>query len=257
MDTLMKQNILPEKLFQYQPCTSKTMANLANGVIHFGSPSQFNDPFDCSFTFPAPTAEQLPLLRDFFLKENAETIPERDEDFAEFINDKHDSIFALIKEEQIDPLGICCFSKNRPELADSFLMWAHYASSHTGFCLEFETSNKPFSLAKEVKYDALLFELDIHQSLIDGGVDDNCVRTKSKHWGYEDEWRIIVMPKSDKHKYAGYEPCQLTAVYFGARMNAAEQNAIANIVRQNNPDIALIKMKCHARTFQLEMEKLA
>lgn len=39
---------LPKRLYKYQPLTSQTLANLKNQVIYFGSPQNFNDPYDCN-----------------------------------------------------------------------------------------------------------------------------------------------------------------------------------------------------------------
>ena len=109
------------------------MANIINSVIHLGSPSRFNDPFDCAFTFPLPTAEQLPLLRKSFLDNDSEPLPESDVELTDLMASRRDATYQLVKAETIDKLGVCCLSEHRPESDDSFLMWSHYANKHYGF----------------------------------------------------------------------------------------------------------------------------
>ena len=43
------------------------------------------------------------------------------------------------------PLRILCLSQVAPEAADSFLMWGHYTSNHTGFVLEFDDQHPWFT----------------------------------------------------------------------------------------------------------------
>src|SRR5262249_27847691 len=47
-----------------------------------------------------------------------------------------------------DQYRIYCLS----EKPDVPLLWAHYASSHTGICLEFDARRSPFTAAKKVGY---------------------------------------------------------------------------------------------------------
>ncbi|WOJ89546.1 DUF2971 domain-containing protein [Methylocapsa polymorpha] len=74
------------------------------------------------------------------------------------------------------------------EIPDSPLMWAHYAGSHTGVCLEFDALTAPFTRrtgATKIKYRTTYPAHDIvtgYEFLI----------TKSQDWSYEAEWRLIA-----------------------------------------------------------------
>ena len=75
-----------------------------------------------------------------------------------------------------DKLGILCLSERR----DDILMWSHYASSHCGVCLEFDTKRMPFEKAGAVnyceKYPVLnAFKMD--RDVVAQGI----LCTKSKH----------------------------------------------------------------------------
>ena len=247
---------LPENLYQYQPCNELTMANIINSVIHLGSPSRFNDPFDCTFTFPPPTTEQLPLLRKSLLDNGSEPLPESDAELASLVASRHNATYQLIKSETIDKLGVCCLSEHHPESDGSFLMWSHYANKHYGFCLEFDTAKKPFSTAKYVDYVDAFPCVDIQRIQIEDRISeddrDKCLGTKSTHWEYEKEWRLI----SQKAGYEEYNPSQLTAVYFGFRMSDVELNAISKVLCSYGKQTPLFRMRPLNDSYRLEADKL-
>jgi hypothetical protein len=80
------------------------------------------------------------------------------------------------------------------EKPDSTIMWAHYACSHTGICLEFDSRRAPFTEAfppltgglHKVEYRATYPDYDF----FGGGYP--APFTKSDVWSYEAEWRLIV-----------------------------------------------------------------
>ncbi|BDD09510.1 hypothetical protein FUAX_19420 [Fulvitalea axinellae] len=102
------------------------------------------------------------------------------------------------------------------------LLWAHYANSHQGFCIEYDLdlllesypSDKIYSFP--IKYSKNPPEIDI--SDISGKDGISLVRklagNKSKKWDYENEYRIIT-DKSGEHTY-NFKAIQ--AIYFGLRM---------------------------------------
>ncbi|MEE9369125.1 MAG: DUF2971 domain-containing protein [Pontiella sp.] len=98
--------------------------------------------------------------------------------------------------EITNKLGISCFSEHHPKSTDSFLMWAHYTNGHHGFCLEFDTADKPFSTAVDIDYDDNFPTIDFYRLWKEGDLDDaevmKTLRTKSKHWEYEAEWRVFA-----------------------------------------------------------------
>jgi hypothetical protein len=65
-------------------------------------------------------------------------------------------------------------------------MWAHYADSHRGICLEFSTRNATFSTALQVSYSKDYPILDVTSS------DDLLpLIGKSASWAYEEEYRLV------------------------------------------------------------------
>lgn len=101
------------------------------------------------------------------------------------------------------------------------LLWAHYANSHTGFCIEYELRG----LKENYLIPPTVNELGLDykrspQKIIpqDFKKTELFLRklfaTKSKEWKYEDEIRLIF----DKYGFKDYHPSTLTGIYFGVEM---------------------------------------
>jgi hypothetical protein len=88
-------------------------------------------------------------------------------------------------------VGAFCLS----EVRDSLLMWAHYASSHTGFVIEFDSENSHFN-AKRTEQDEFCFlrPVDYRKERPRGTLLESIeglFTVKSSEWEYEREWRIL------------------------------------------------------------------
>ena len=44
----------PTTVFKYTPFTTQSLLNLAASSVYFGSPRDFNDPYDCAITMSIP-----------------------------------------------------------------------------------------------------------------------------------------------------------------------------------------------------------
>ena len=58
------------------------------------------------------------------------------------------NITEQMRHDGVDRWNLYCLS---PDPVNN-LMWSHYACSHTGVCLEFDTSSSVFSYVKEILY---------------------------------------------------------------------------------------------------------
>lgn len=61
---------LPLHLYKYEPLTTRALQNLKSQIIHFGSPLNFNDPYDCALTpnIKTPTDEDIEAIRHAYLR---------------------------------------------------------------------------------------------------------------------------------------------------------------------------------------------
>ncbi|WP_425342775.1 DUF2971 domain-containing protein [Piscinibacter koreensis] len=113
-------------------------------------------------------------------------------------------------------------------------MWSHYASSHTGFVLEFDAHHDHFwqqrspqdelrhlrrVVYRDTRPSATLTELDGFEWFL----------VKSSHWSYEREWRIlralseaqkIIPAKPHPICLFGFPPSAISSVILGSRASA-------------------------------------
>ena len=185
----------PEFLYKYLPLNQQNRGRVedifVNNRIYFCSPKEFNDPFDCCVELsPDGTEDEW---RDYLLGVLGYEQP----NVGQCERRKQvDRIIKAGKYRQIDPgvitrsihtLGIYCLSA----VKDEILLWSHYSEKHTGMVLEFKSrpGDTPFGRAQPVEYR----EQYPNVSMIGTDIDRwrALVLTKSKHWEYEKEYRII------------------------------------------------------------------
>lgn len=107
------------------------------------------------------------------------------------------------------------------------LLWAHYANSHKGFCIEYDTdllissfktekvfpfsvlygNNPPEITIKDIpmKNDGLIYKMTAY---------------KSKRWEYEQEYRIVT----DSFGKQPYDYEAVKSIYFGLRMETSKKS---------------------------------
>lgn len=176
---------------------------------YFWAPTRhtLNDPFECLFkdkvssvfngikqVFPAGNTHQLNLALENIL------------------------IF-------IENSGI--YSLSQSPLSE--LLWSHYAYSHTGFCIEYDSA----ILNKNSHQNLILINVEYNQKcpsieLLDilsnssNLIVQKMFGYKSPSWSYEKEIRIIT----PKYGRIDYDYRAVTAIYFGLRMDAQDKNLI-------------------------------
>ena len=68
------------------------------------------------------------------------------------------------------------------------------------------------------------------------------VLTKSSHWKYENEWRIIKNEQDGGPGYYNFNPSCLVGVIFGALMTESDKNIINDYIIRRYWDNELIMM---------------
>ncbi|MDD3106449.1 MAG: DUF2971 domain-containing protein [Bacilli bacterium] len=131
---------------------------------------------------------------------------EAEEKINDSVNNCNDKIFSFIDKQ----FGIASFTTSYNDA----LMWSHYASSHTGICIEYDFKDyidrieDSQTLLLPVKYSdkrvtidqTLLDKIDL-KNIEEQGRKDllklffEGLYTKNTVWKYEDEWRLITFIK--------------------------------------------------------------
>ncbi len=137
------------------------------------------------------------------------------------------------------------------------LMWAHYADAHHGICLQFDTTVEaganPLAAALRVNYQT---DFPILRFFYDS--DEERARaaafTKSDHWRYEKEWRVVVVNAAGKK--IPFPPQALTGITLGARISSTDEAEVREWVRQLGHPVELREARLAKDRYALEIEVL-
>lgn len=228
--------------------------DIAHNRITLANPKIFNDPMD-------------PILREWL------EMQIRD---AKFNEDAR--TFKLLKTA-LKRLRICCLSgykeshwldretiSEHQEQVYNPLMWAHYANSHKGICIEYEIT--PESISRHNNDKELLRLCPCayrdHKPMSNGITLDNALMAKASCWSYEEEARLIYYSKDmskwanpnykDKNgkkntkevkllDYIFLEGFSVKAIYFGVRISQKDYFDVMRPLQKDNPSIKLYKME--------------
>ncbi len=182
--------------------------------------------------------------------------------------ESHDILLTDLKT-QIESVGIFCASKT----PNNHLLWAHYAEDHTGAVIEFSPNlekDSMFRLTEEVIYSnerphlytspkdfmekSLLWKTndiitDYHKRI---------TLTKSLHWSYEEELRLIMHKPVGvlADEKIGFYNEELKSLYIGCRMSDETANELITMARVRNPLIEIYKMIPDRYEYKLNPVKL-
>ena len=225
---------------------------------HFASPLSFNDPFDCrpNFTLNGTRAQ----LQKYYEGLVARYMPElgRDARRAEARRRVSDPSFdprlpknmvgfrQMYHETVTAHVGVLCLS----EIHDDILMWAHYADSHRGVCLVFDPADPFFASAQPVRYQHVRPSVNPLVNTPDEMLD-SAMFTKSDHWAYEKEWRILQY----KHGAGSYTvpAAALVRVIIGAQVSEAHKEQVRQWVGQAPVSLVLSQATLSSSIFKIEI----
>ncbi|UTW09324.1 DUF2971 domain-containing protein [Pseudomonas benzenivorans] len=148
-------------------------------------------------------------------------------------------------------IGIYSLSKS----ATDELLWAHYANSHQGFCVEFDLENLlDYKLEAEeilsVDYSLRPPTLSMVELMASqksqGKLLQKLVATKSRRWNYEEEIRVCVGNPGLKE----YDFRALRAIYFGARCSYRLIRLAMRLLRGRG--ISYYQMQLVSESYNLE-----
>jgi Protein of unknown function (DUF2971) len=160
------------------------------------------------------------------------------------------SEFKAQQAEFLKNKGISCFS----EVHDNLLMWAHYADSYRGFCMEFRTDIDAFQKLEQVQYVPEMPEISLVPFICNQDPSpwiEAAYLTKHHSWAYEREWRAIHSQVGTLYSYPAEA---LKTVYFGSRIDAQEIDLICIILCAQNPHVQLRVGTLNSDGFRIEFE---
>lgn len=227
--------------------------------LYFVKPAAFNDPFDCRpcFSMDAPKARlrryyegvyarQAPLMGRAARRAESKQIardpsrnPADPKNLAEFKKTYHASV--------TDKIGLVCLS----EVADDLLMWSHYADSHRGICLVFDWQTEFFGRAQAVIYQKTRPQVNpifqTYEQML-----EHALLTKSDHWQYEKEWRIIQY-RGGAGEYPFPERA-LVGVILGSQVSAADRALVVGWLKARGCPVNLFQALLSEVEFSVHFE---
>ncbi|MDP2144282.1 MAG: DUF2971 domain-containing protein [Gallionella sp.] len=267
---------------------------LRNGTIRFSSPKILNDPFelkphisaitskedihsDFEAKFPNILAEEYAKLPeqfrrhiplDLFQKLARSQLPQLKAQFQEFSEMATPMLQRVISEKLEENIGILCLT----ESPDNLLMWSHYADSHQGFVIEFDTTVPFFDQRKSPEDELRHLRKVIYQerrpSLILSEVENfSSLLTKSVDWSYETEWRMML-PLFSASRIIGdgataihlyeFPRSAIRAIIFGCRMPKAEVDKIRQILHRANDfnDVLCLQVQIDETHYRLNFAEV-
>jgi hypothetical protein len=246
-------------LYRYRSMGSRELPLLfENRKVYIPDPTTFNDPFECR---PYLTIHKSSVMREMYLKERAKhRFPTADKKTIrkmtlsakrKLLN--HENIERAY-EEFVKDTGVYCLSEKK----DDILMWSHYSDGHKGLCIEFDASQEDtiFWEAMKVVYKE---EYPIVNIMNIGKPDEFCnaLLTKSKHWEYEQEWRILKFKRWEGGPGAyNYPPKLLTGVILGALMEQQDKSRILHWISGYPNKINVYQARINRTKYQLDIEQV-
>ncbi|WP_260563522.1 DUF2971 domain-containing protein [Alteromonas sp. KS69] len=260
---------------------------LSSSHIRFTQPADFNDPF-----------EFRPVISSAISKDEMDAAIERE--LEKMVQEKIQNIPAVIRSQitpsQLESITRQLYKDHWPYLKEQFkkmgseasrifidkantligvlsltesnnniLMWSHYARSHKGFCVGFDTNSDFFNRKRsdvdefyhlrEVKYDKAR-----PNKLISQLNAVNMFLTKSIDWEYEKEWRMCsVLEDCDKTIDSKPYPIHLfkfpesavKEVILGACMENSVKDNLLSLVRDKYAHISVKQAKVSSEEFSI------
>lgn len=147
--------------------------------------------------------------------------------------------------------GIYSLSRNY----DNELLWAYYASSHKGFCIEYDFETlESYQLRGEffidVKYQKNIPIINTKDILKNEILNTKLLATKSRNWKHEDEVRFITGVTGNFSFYSR----AVKAIYFGYRTERKTIKLLMRLLKGRN--IKYYQMQHVENLYKLEKSEI-
>lgn len=227
------------------------------------APEDYNDPFEfkCPLDLQAPRERKVAFFKAKFIETNG-LQEEEAERHAQLMADpgamsvrEHEAHMesVITTDDLRHTTGVLSLT----ELDRHPLMWAHYADAHHGICLQFDTDvapgKNPIAAALRVDYQAdspvMKFFYDTDEERVKA-----VALTKSEHWEYEKEWRVVVPDFARKKMQP--PPQVLTAITLGARISSSDEVDVHDWLDRLDHPVQLRKASLANNQYALEIDIL-
>ena len=212
------------------------VSDIENSAITLSSPCSFNDPMD-------------PLIRAWVRQRQIH------------YDNKVDKIMYQLVGKALEKTRICCMvdpiknkrkrcsKKDIPTIEGcNPLMWAHYANSHKGICVQYKIT--PSNILDTDEMVVRLLDVNYDKTLpLDGDISfiDSLI-IKGDCWRYEKESRLIMYSKRKTKEFCQLKGYEVEAVYMGCEIDPKKRGYIKDMLRRSNVKLSskdITKLESH------------
>jgi hypothetical protein len=161
-------------------------------------------------------------------------------------------------EEFLRTTGLYCLSEKK----DDILMWSHYANVHRELRLEFDAFHDAL-LANRMIFGQALKVLYSEERPVLNVINigepreyQKALLTKSTHWEYEREWRVIKTPGEGGPGLKPFHPASLTGVIFGALISPENKQKVRDWIIRYPTKLSLYEARINEDKFKVDIEPI-
>lgn len=269
----------PPVLYKYRDWSEPFHRKLlTKGEFFFSSTKDLNDPFEAvvPIRYDHGTDEQWQRncekhVRSMNRRLNEEWVSKTARDILNLGEYKRPETAEYQRQKSKEQMEDCFGVFSLTTKNDNPLMWAHYADDHRGFCVGLDTNRiESDSLQYLEKTDNILsfYAVEYHDKFpfLDGheGKWDELIprilRTKSEHWKYEEEWRLLLIHGKPSARTGLYTrairfPLDVVKeVVFGLRMDGDSRKCLTLLLQRLIPECRLFQVSQNSQSFNLVVE---
>ena len=246
-------------LYKYRSLSGENKGRVerifTHNELYFPSPLQFNDPFDCrvDLSLEGTKEEWVQYINGLIKKYRPNLSPADRLQFKKRLmrSGGLKNIDAEVLHKLNQEIGVFSLS----EVADDILMWSHYADSHQGICIGFRAGPEDyfFRISQEVIYRPDYPATRVH----DGDIErmEATILTKSDHWSYEREFRIVDYETGPGIKT--FPPHLLTCVILGCKISESDRRMVLKWAKRHPSAPLVYQATKGTRRFALDIVQIA
>ena len=259
---------LPTFLYKYMRSGHDAVHSfLVKSEFFMASHRRFNDPFEFAAKIDVPSnPRDLEKALILFLGSQRMDLPDAVERAREMIAEGNVSgIYQDALESAAASLGVTCLSaasrtpgERKMTSPRHPLLWAHYADSHKGICLQFHTTRDPgfFGEFQPVRYsdDFLHLPIDVDKATRHMQLQ-RLLHRKSSAWAYEHEYRRI--DEAMAGQMASVRAEALTGVVLGVRCVRSDLQNVKRALNARHlaglPKLKVFRCQPHQSAYRFTM----
>lgn len=217
-------------------------AFVEKGTIYSSRPLDFNDPAELKVILDFEA--EFEVIKQRFHKDQPH---KSEEEFNNWYNSFNEDaewwISYHTRQSSLVNDGIVCLTRDH----DNFLMWSHYANSHTGFCIGFEDnfteSIEDRGVEGDVKYVNSFPRFNYYTDTEEDYLKAVYLH-KGEPWAYEKEYRVVTK----SHGVKQFDKSFIKEVTLGCRASTRLQDYACKLIKKG---IDAYKMSLDKNTYKL------